>query len=84
MARYITRISHSPVTPVAGDSEEPVWGFLGVGGCKSSWAKDQTCAMGVPIVAQWVGNPTGLHEEMDSIPGLAQWVEDLALPQVTA
>ena len=28
--------------------------------------------MGVPIVAQWVTNPTSIHEDMDSIPGFSQ------------
>ena len=37
---------------------------------------------GVPIVAQRVKNPTSTHEDAGSIPGLTQWVEDLALPQV--
>ena len=34
---------------------------------------------GVPIVARWLMNPTRNHEGVGSIPGLAQWVEDLAL-----
>ena len=27
---------------------------------------------GVPVVAQWVMNPSSIHEDMDSIPGPAQ------------
>ena len=29
---------------------------------------------GVPVVAQWLMNPTRNHESVGSIPGLAQWV----------
>ena len=32
---------------------------------------------GVAIVAQQVKNPTGIHEDVGSIPELAQWVKDL-------
>ena len=31
---------------------------------------------GVPIVAQQVMNPTNIHEDVGSIPGLTQWIKD--------
>ena len=38
------------------------------------------CGIGVPVVAQWITNPTRNHEVAGSIPGLTQWVKDLAFP----
>ena len=35
---------------------------------------------GVPVVAQWLTNPTRNYEVAGSVPALAQWVDDLALP----
>ena len=36
--------------------------------------------LGVPIVAQWLTNPTRNHEVVGLIPGLVQWVKDPKLP----
>ena len=36
--------------------------------------------VGVPVVVQWLTNPTRNHEVSGSITALAQWVKDLALP----
>ena len=35
--------------------------------------------MGVPLVGQWLTNPTSNRKVACSIPGLTQWVEDPAL-----
>ena len=38
----------------------------------------KTSLLGVPIVAQWVKNPTSIHEDTSLNSGLAQSVKDLA------
>ena len=34
----------------------------------------------IPVVAQRVKNPTSIHGNAGSIPGLAQWVKDPVFP----
>ena len=40
----------------------------------------KTDGAGVPVVAQWLTNPTLNHDFAGLIPGLTQWIKDLVLP----
>lgn len=39
----------------------------------------KSLALGVPILAQYVTNPTTIHEDMGLIPRLTQWITDPTL-----
>ena len=47
---------------------------------KKKTKKKNKLVSGVPLVVQWLRNPTRNHEVASLILGLAQWVNDPALP----
>ena len=66
----------APIRPLAWESPYAT----GVAQKKAKRQKKKKFNLGVPVVAQWAMNPTSIQEEAGSIPGLAQWVRDPALP----
>ena len=57
--------------------------FIAIAPVFSTWSgihEFQNVMEGVPVVAQWLTNPTRNHEVAGSVPALAQWVKDPALP----
>ena len=46
---------------------------------KTGFMQSKAKELGVSVVARQVMNPTSIHENTVSIPGLAQWVKDPAL-----
>ena len=49
-------------------------------GGEGRWVRDPE--LGVPVVAQWLMNPTRNHEVAGSVPALAQWVNNPVLPEL--
>ena len=57
-----------------------VWRFPSVGGPFTERIKSLYIYIGVPVMAQWLTNPTKNHKVAGLIPDLAQWVKDPVLP----
>ena len=60
-----------------------MWAYFPISGAMKNVAlkkKKKRTLEGVPIVAQCVRYPASIHEDVSSIPGLAQWVKDPELP----
>ena len=54
------------------------WDFLS-NNDQQTFRCTKTYDLGVPVMAQWLMNPTGNYEVAGLIPDLAQWVNDPAL-----
>ena len=65
----------APVQPLAW--EPP---YAGDAALKRQKGKNKNLQSGVPVVAQWLTNPTRNQEVAGSVPAPAQWVKDPALP----
>ena len=65
---FSTLFLHNQVTPA--QPEWDLWLFQ---------IPFKTKSLGVPVMAQWLTNPTSLYEDSDSIPGPVQWVKDPVL-----
>ena len=73
---WCRQVATAPIGPLAWESPYAAGAAQQIAENKTK----QKDSLRVPVVAQWLANPTRNHEVAASIPGLAQWVKDPALP----
>ena len=73
----------TPLSPQFG-SGQPNQAVVLIFQCGQEWSVFKMSTSGVPVVAHQVKNLTSIHENAGLIPGFAQAVKDLVLPQASA